>query len=74
MSENNIINTCVWCKKSFDNAMELWDHCMGPWCGEWPDYLKMDTSDHEAMAGIEIIDPDQYRIVEKEECESLVAC
>ena len=40
---------------------------MGPWCGEWPDYLKMDTPDHEAMAGIDIIDPDQVRISEKEE-------
>ena len=29
---------------------------MGPWCGEWPDYLKMDTFDHEAMVDIEIIE------------------
>ena len=42
---------------------------MGPWCGEWPDYLKMDTSDHEAMVNIMIIAPDQ---AEKEESESLV--
>ena len=55
--------------------MELWNHCMGPWCGEWPDYLKMDTPDHEAMAGIDIIDPDQVRISEKEESsESPVKC
>ena len=47
---------------------------MGPWCGEWPDYLKMDTPDHEAMVGIDIIDPDQVRISEKEEIESHVAC
>ena len=26
MSENNLINTCVWCKKSFDNAMEFITH------------------------------------------------
>ena len=66
MSENNLINTCVWCKKSFDNAMELWDHCMGSWCGEWPDYLKMNTYDHEAMVNIKIIEPDQ---AEKEESD-----
>ena len=26
MSENNFINTCVLCKKSFDNAMEFITH------------------------------------------------
>ena len=71
MSQNNIINTCVRCIKSFDNAMELWVHYIGPWCGDWPDYIKMDTSDNETMAGIKIIDPDQ---AEKEESESFVAC
>ena len=35
-----------------------------------PDYIKMDTSDHEAMVGIEIIDPDQ---AEKEASEYHVA-
>ena len=51
MSENNLINTCVWCKKSFDNAMELWDHCMGPRSGEVDtEDMKMDIEHIESDA------------------------
>ena len=65
MSENDLINTCVWCEKSLDNAMELWDHCIGPWCGEWPDNLMMDTSDNEAMDGVDILTPEQFGVSKK---------
>ena len=62
MSENNLINTCVWCKKSFDNAMELWDHCMGSWCGE------VDTRD--IKMDIEYIESDASKKRKSSEMEA----
>ena len=78
MSENNLINTCVWCIKSFDNAMVLWDHCMDPWCGEWPDNLIMDTSDNAAMDGVDTLTPEQVgvskNVESSDDSESLFIC
>ena len=51
MSENNNINTCLWCKRSFDNAMESLDHSMGPCCGEVDtEGIKMDIEYIESDA------------------------
>ena len=78
MSENDLIITCVWCEKSFDNAMELWDHCMGSWCGERLDNLMMNTSDNAAMVGVDILTPEQVwvskNVESSDDTESLVTC
>ena len=53
----NMDNICIYCKKCFDNAMELWNHSMGAWCGEWPDFLKMNIYDFEKMKNVDILIP-----------------
>ena len=43
----------------FDNVMDLWNHSMGVWCAEWPDFLKMDIDDFEKMQNIDILIPEE---------------
>ena len=51
---------------------------MGPWCGEWPDNLMMDTSDNAAMDGVYILTPEQVgvskNVESSDDSKSLVAC
>ena len=50
-------NICIYCKKCFDNVMELWNHSIDVWCGEWPDFLKMNIYDFEKMKNVDILTP-----------------
>ena len=51
---------------------------MGPWCGERPDNLMMNTSDNAAMVGVDILTPEQVgvskNVESSDDSESLVTC
>ena len=49
----------------FDNVMDLWNHSMGVWCAEWPDFLKMDIYDLEKMRNIDILIPEEKKIIDE---------
>ena len=57
---------------SFDNVMDLWNHSMGVWCAEWPDFLKMDIDDFEAMHNIDILIPEKNESFKKK--KHIVQC